>query len=98
MLSVLIDVNTLKSLLLLMLALLVAVNSYSNYQTLARTQVVRPAVPARTAYIAASYEPVMAHPDSKSLTRELMHGLRVNFSLAIFLVFVVAASLNEKPK
>src|SRR5579883_532693 len=68
---VLAGVNTLKSVLLLTLALMVAVNSYSNYQTLAHAQLRAPSehrTMARTAFVATAFEaePVVARGDSKA--------------------------------
>ena len=87
-----------KSLLLLALATLAAFNSYSNYQTLARSQQrTHTATPEqRAVFYAASYEPVFARPESNALPRELLHGLRLNFSLTIFLLFAVAISTKER--
>jgi len=93
-------VNTLKSILLLALALMVAANSYSNYQMANAQHTPALQHPVRTAYIVASYElePVVARSDSGMLMRELKHGLRVNFSLAVILLFTIATSVKEKIK
>jgi hypothetical protein len=92
-------VKTLKSVLLLALAILAALNSYTNYQTVTRVQqrsIARPA--QRTVFYAAAYEPVVAHSNQSETMHDLIHGLRVNFSLTIFLVFAVAMSMKERTK
>ena len=98
--------NTLKSLLLLTLAFLVAFSSYSNYQMLARTQLHQPPVKPATQAVfhRASYDPqdrfetAVARSDSEAVLRSVMHGLRLNVSLAIFLLFAVAISMKERTK
>ena len=87
-------------------AFLVAINSYSNYQMLARTQLRQPSVKpaAQAVFYTASYdrqdrlEAVAARSDSEAILRSLMHGLRLNVSLAIFLLFAVAISMKERTK
>jgi hypothetical protein len=77
-----------------------AFNSYSNYQTLARAEstprVSRPATP--TVFYRAAYEPAVVRRSSNPVIHELMHGLRLNLSLTIFLLFAVAISVNERAK
>jgi hypothetical protein len=90
--------NKLKSTLLLILAILLTFSSYTNYRLAgsAPAQIERRTAPV--VFVATAYEQVVARSDPHTNERDLKHGLRLNLSLTMFLLFMILTSLKERSK
>jgi hypothetical protein len=88
------------TILTIVLSILLAANSFSNYQSLSLATTSRPAAPEPRPHLSAVVwtgdTPAPTHRAPARDLRELRRGLLINTSLALVLVFAVAAPFNRR--